>query len=411
MRQFGDRVARYAQIFGEHVGGEAEHVAAGGQQGVVPVSAVRRQQSTPDRGRRIGRVIAKAHRGHRGCRRRRRRIGQTAAGLQVQHVLSGRRRPVGHLAPALTGDVERGLCRVAMRPGDRQRWVSSQSCDSPAMVRRPCKSNWVCVHGPIVSATSTPRSRRWRYCSSDCCRNRSCQPPISSTGTCTRSSAAPNRIDSQNGSLSSGCSSHDSHHGAPVPSSSRPAAPSGNSPAARMTFFCARSWRMPERIRPGSSWWATRWLQPRKSLTVNEPVPQADVAEIMRAGGDDGRGQLRRRILQQRPLGEPQIGNPDGGEAAGEPGLLSQPCDGVGAVGCFVDHRLEGPARAERPPHTLQQHAVAAGGVQRRRTSARTETRGHTVRGPAGCRPVRVRRARSGRPPVRRRRASGSRPG
>jgi hypothetical protein len=38
------------------------------------------------------------------------------------------------------------------------------------------------VHGPTVSATSTPRSRSRRYCFRVCPRNRSCQPPRAAPG-------------------------------------------------------------------------------------------------------------------------------------------------------------------------------------------------------------------------------------
>ena len=263
------------------------------------------------------------------------------------------------------------------------------------------------VHGPIVSATSTPRSRSCRYCCSVCGRNRSCQPLSSSTGTCTRSSAARNRSAPRTGPRYPAVFSQVSHHGARSPSSARPAAPSGTSPAARMTFFWARSWRMPARIRPGSSWWATRLLQPRKSLTVNEPVPHADALKSCGTRGDHGRSQFRRRILQHRPLGEAQIGNPDGGEATGEPRLAPQPGDRVSAVGDLVNHRIEDAARSERAPHTLQHHPIAAGCVQlgeyqRERKSAAVGSAGQQ-----GADRLR-RRARSGRPPARCRRASGS---
>ena len=43
-----------------------------------------------------------------------------------------------------------------------------------------------CVHGPTVSATSTPRSASARYCATVCSRNRSCQPPTSRVGTVER---------------------------------------------------------------------------------------------------------------------------------------------------------------------------------------------------------------------------------
>ena len=85
--------------------------------------------------------------------------------------------------------------------------------------------------------------------------------------------------------------------------------------------------------------------------------------EIVRTRGNDGRGQFRWRILQHRPLGESQIRQSDSGESTGEPGLLTQPCHRVSAVGDLVDHRLEDPARPERPAHALQHDVVAAGRV------------------------------------------------
>ena len=87
-------------------------------------------------------------------------------------------------------------------------------------------------------------------------------------------------------------------------------------------------------------------------------------AQIMGTGGDDGRDQFRRRILQQRVLSEPQVRDPDGGEAAGEPRLPPHPFDRVGAVGCFVGHGHEVSGRSECPSHTLQHHAISAGSVQ-----------------------------------------------
>ncbi|CFB88006.1 Uncharacterised protein [Mycobacterium tuberculosis] len=166
-----------------------------------------------------------------------------------------------------------GLGRSA---GARPRWASNQSNDSRAPVASPLVSIWVCVQGPTVSATCTPRSRRCRYCCSVCRRKMSCQPPTSSTGTWTRSNAAGNRSRSQNGSSRSVCSTQDSNHGAPVPSSVRADSPSGNVAAVRATRRGAVSWRIPARMRPGSSWWETRSLQPRKSLTVNDPVPHTE---------------------------------------------------------------------------------------------------------------------------------------
>jgi hypothetical protein len=39
------------------------------------------------------------------------------------------------------------------------------------------------AQGPIVSPTSTPRSRRMAYWYSVCSTNQSCQPPMSRVGT------------------------------------------------------------------------------------------------------------------------------------------------------------------------------------------------------------------------------------
>ena len=86
--------------------------------------------------------------------------------------------------------------------------------------------------------------------------------------------------------------------------------------------------------------------------------------EVVRTGGDDGRSQFRRRILQHRPLGEAEIRDPDGGEATGEPRLVPQPGDRVRAVGDLVNHRLEHATRSECAAHALQDHAVTARGVQ-----------------------------------------------
>src|ERR1700733_13295279 len=48
--QLGDGVAVHVQIIGKHVAGEAEHIAASHQLGVVAVTGVGGQQSSPDRG-------------------------------------------------------------------------------------------------------------------------------------------------------------------------------------------------------------------------------------------------------------------------------------------------------------------------------------------------------------------------
>ena len=86
--------------------------------------------------------------------------------------------------------------------------------------------------------------------------------------------------------------------------------------------------------------------------------------EIVRPHRDYRRGQLRRRVIQEGPLGESQVRQPDGGELPCEPGLFAQPHHGVGAVGGLVDHRLEHAAGPERATHALQHHVVAACRVQ-----------------------------------------------
>lgn len=85
--------------------------------------------------------------------------------------------------------------------------------------------------------------------------------------------------------------------------------------------------------------------------------------EVVRPHRDHGRGQLRGRIVQQRPLGETQIGQADGAEPAGEPGLFTQPRHRIGAVGGLVDHGLEHATGPERPAHALQHDVITAGGV------------------------------------------------
>ena len=258
-----------------------------------------------------------------------------------------------------------GLCRVAMRPGDRPRWVSSQSCDSPAMVRRPWKSSWVCVHGPMVSATSTPRSRRCRYC----CK-RLLQEQVLPAADQQHRHLHP---------VERGAESHRLPERLVVIGMVEPRLPPRRAgaqqlPAGRtqrqLTGGAYHAFLRPQLADAGADssgiFLVRNQMAPAQEVVDGERAgAPGRLAEIVGTGGDDGRGQLGRRILQQRPLGEPEIGNPDGGEATGEPRLLPQPCDGVGAVGRFVDHRREGPARPERPPHTLHQHVVAAGGVQR----------------------------------------------
>ena len=114
----------------------------------------------------------------------------------------------------------------------------------------------------------------------------------------------------------------------------------------------------------------------RVLLVGNQVAPAQKVVDGERAGaphrgieivgtrGDHGRGQLRRRILQHRPLGESQIRHPDGGESAGKPRLFTQPYDRVGAIDGLVDHRLEHPARPERPAHALHHDVIAARRVE-----------------------------------------------
>ena len=104
------------------------------------------------------------------------------------------------------------------------------------------------------------------------------------------------------------------------------------------------------------------------------------VVEIVRAHGDDGRGHLRRRVVQQRPLGESQVRQPDGGELTGEPRLVAQPSDRVGAVGGLVDHRLERAAGPERSACALHHDVVTARRVQ---AGERQREREPTPVGPA----------------------------
>ncbi|CAM5693364.1 hypothetical protein MAUB1S_05092 [Mycolicibacterium aubagnense] len=130
----------------------------------------------------------------------------------------------------------------------------------------------------MVTAVGTPRAwRRWNWVSV-CSRNRSCQPPISSTGTSILSSVSARAMFSQNGSVPSGWLSHDSYQVAPEPRSRRAAAPAGACMWVRATRRGARSRRMPT-VHRGSSWCAIMSLQPRKLSSVNAPVPQVDSAK------------------------------------------------------------------------------------------------------------------------------------
>ena len=181
------------------------------------------------------------------------------------------------------------------------------------MVRPALVATSACVHGPTVRATSTPRPCRCRYCSMVCRRSRSCQPPCNSTGTWTRSSA---------------------------PLSCRSAA----------------AWRrVPVYIRKA---------QPTQVDSSTAPPLVHRVAEVVRADLDDRGDQLRRRVDQQRPLREAQVGAAEGGEPAVEPRLFPQPDHRVGRVLDLPPHRVEGPARAERVPHADLDHPVPTGGEQ-----------------------------------------------
>lgn len=87
-------------------------------------------------------------------------------------------------------------------------------------------------------------------------------------------------------------------------------------------------------------------------------------ADIVRSDGDHC-GLHLGGVGEQRPLGEPEVRQSQRGECAGEPGLGAQPGDRVGAVVDLVHHRAEFAAGAERSAHTLDEHVIAARGVDR----------------------------------------------
>ena len=153
------------------------------------------------------------------------------------------------------------------------RWASSHSSDSRVTVDAPLYMICVWVQEPTVMATSTPRRFSASYCVSVCSRNTSCQPPINNTGMSARFNASQAFLSAQNGSVASGWWSQSSHHAAPAPSSARPASPAGNPFVARANARRARACLSATRSLE-SSWWETRSLQPRKSFSANEPVPQ-----------------------------------------------------------------------------------------------------------------------------------------
>ena len=89
-----------------------------------------------------------------------------------------------------------------------------------------------------------------------------------------------------------------------------------------------------------------------------------DLAEVVRSHDDRRGGQLGRRVDQQRPLREAEVGGTDRREASVEPGLLTQPGDRVGAVVHLVPARVELAARAETASRALQYDVITVGGVQ-----------------------------------------------
>lgn len=88
------------------------------------------------------------------------------------------------------------------------RCSASQSRVSVMTIPAPLVPTPTWVHGPMVSATSTPRRRSRSYCPIIWSGNRSCQPSCNKTGTLTRSSACPSRMGRHSGSSASGVESH-----------------------------------------------------------------------------------------------------------------------------------------------------------------------------------------------------------
>jgi hypothetical protein len=114
------------------------------------------------------------------------------------------------------------------------------------------------------------------------------------------------------------------------------------------------------------------------------PAGVDESAEVVRRARDDRGDQLWRRIHQQRPLGEAEIGIAVGGNAPVEPRLLAHPRDDVGRVVDFPHERFEGSPRSERAPAPDQHDPVTAACEQstghRRPKRVRTVGRGYEQR-------------------------------
>lgn len=95
-----------------------------------------------------------------------------------------------------------------------------------------------------------------------------------------------------------------------------------------------------------------------------EGVATPDVlGEVVGSDSHHRRGHPGRRVGQQGPLGEAEIGGAEGGEASGEPGLRAHPGDHVATVVHFGAHGVEAPAGAEGAAGADEEDGVAPGGV------------------------------------------------
>ena len=290
----------------------------------------------------FGGVVGERRRGRVLCRvARRRRGGPPAA--RYSTLLGHRGRPVGQVdasrAPLTwTRTGLRGRAAVPRR-GGRPASPAIRGARSGAALVIMC----VWVHGPMVSAT-----RHAALAQTAVLRRASAR----GTGPASRRAAAPgSRVRSSAAVQLQRCPERVVVLGMLEPGLAPRRAGAEQRPAGLADAAAAaalgpparrdRAWRRWRRSRRGSSWWATMSLQPRKSLSPNEPVPQRGPLKscgptVMTAAFISGGGSV-----QQRPLGEAEVGQPDGGERAGEPRLVAQPGGGVGAVGDLVDERVE----------------------------------------------------------------------
>ena len=102
-------------------------------------------------------------------------------------------------------------------------------------------------------------------------------------------------------------------------------------------------------------------VAPTQEVEAEGAGPPDVLAEVVRGDGDHGRGQVRRRVGQQGPLGERQVRAPDGGEGARVPGLVAHPGHHVVAVVDLADHGQELPARPEGATAGHEQRVVSRG--------------------------------------------------